>query len=321
MIAYCCSGIFFFSTQGASSKGVEKPFDIDDGDGDDYFLILDISLYLLYNNQSTIMMYYSTTLFIFLSVWKFMLHPAGAFTSITESSSGLVVSPSHQSLQRNRHQQRSSHHELLTPLTTFHSSSSFFNHDHYQQQQQHQQQHRSSTVLYNTRRSFLNDVVSTSTTAVSLFFNTAIMTGTLVPTIAAAATAEEEEQQQQQPDNLKTVQTPLYYILRVREATEQETRLIKSGKFKDVQRANVKLAVKFMVDNYRLNDNFIAASAFLTGDRRIKAGDIGQTVVQNLYTILEYFDASDVENIKVSGDCFDMFLFCVPYCIFIYIYI
>ena len=104
--------------------------------------------------------------------------------------------------------------------------------------------------------------------------------------------------------DIKSVQVPLYYILRVREATEQETRLIKSGKFKDVQRANVKLAVRFMVDNYRLNDNFIAASAFLTGDKKIKAVDLGQTVVQNLYTILEYFDSSDVENIKVSGNAF-----------------
>ena len=41
----------------------------------------------------------------------------------------------------------------------------------------------------------------------------------------------------------------LYTLLRVREATEQETRLIKSGKFKDIQRANIKLAVKFMVEN------------------------------------------------------------------------
>lgn len=99
---------------------------------------------------------------------------------------------------------------------------------------------------------------------------------------------------------IKSVQTPLYYILRVREATEQETRLIKSGKFKDLQRANVKLAVRFMIDNYRLNDNFIAASAFLSEEKKIKAVDIGQNVVQNLYTILEYFDSSDVENIKVS---------------------
>lgn len=93
----------------------------------------------------------------------------------------------------------------------------------------------------------------------------------------------------------------LYRILRVREATQQETRLIKTGKFKDLQRANVKLAVKFMLDNYRLGDAFIAASTYLEGgtQRRIEAGQVGQTAVQSLYTILEYFDSSDVQNIKV----------------------
>ena len=93
----------------------------------------------------------------------------------------------------------------------------------------------------------------------------------------------------------------LYRILRVKEAVQQETRLIKSGKFKDVQRANVKLAVKFMINNYRLNDAFVTASAYLeSNDRRLEAGQVGQAVVQNLYTILEYFDSSDVQNIKVS---------------------
>lgn len=160
-----------------------------------------------------------------------------------------------------------------------------------------------TTILHDTRRSFLNEIVSTATsttaTTAALIFSTAITTTTATGGIQPAFAAEEP--QGGNGGAQKTVQTPLYYILRVREATEQETRLIKSGKFKDVQRANVKLAVKFMVDNYRLNDNFIAASAFLTGDRRIKAGDIGQSVVQNLYTILEYFDASDVENIKVGS--------------------
>ena len=133
-----------------------------------------------------------------------------------------------------------------------------------------------------TRRTFFNAITSAAILAT-------------VATNAFPAFAEGEEEVV-----VKTVQTPLYNILRVREASEQESRLIKSGKFKDVQRANVKLAVKFMVENYRLNDNFIAASAYLTGDKRTKAGDIGQNVVQNLYTILEYFDASDVQNIKVS---------------------
>lgn len=93
----------------------------------------------------------------------------------------------------------------------------------------------------------------------------------------------------------------LYKILRVREATQQETRLIKSGKFKDIARQNVKLAVKFIVENYRLSDSFVAASAYLDGNqRRVEAGQVGQIAVQNLYTILEYFDAADVQNIKVG---------------------
>lgn len=94
----------------------------------------------------------------------------------------------------------------------------------------------------------------------------------------------------------------LYKIIRVKEATTQEARLIKTGKFKDVQRANVKLAVRFMLQNYRLNDAFVQASGFLPDtDRRLQAGQVGQSVVQNLQTILEYFDSSDVENIKVGS--------------------
>lgn len=95
----------------------------------------------------------------------------------------------------------------------------------------------------------------------------------------------------------------LYRILRVREATTMETRLIKSGKFKDLQRANIKLAVRFMVDNYRLNDAFLAASTYLDGtSRRLEASQLGQSATQNLITILEYFDASDVDNLKVMQD-------------------
>jgi hypothetical protein len=95
----------------------------------------------------------------------------------------------------------------------------------------------------------------------------------------------------------------LYKIIRVREATQQERRLIQTGKFKDIQRANVKLAVKFMVSNYRLADCVLGASAYLKGGNsaQMRAIDVGQTAVQNLQTILEYFDTSDVENIKVRG--------------------
>lgn len=161
---------------------------------------------------------------------------------------------------------------------------------------QSKQQQRSVSILAAQQTSSLDSQGDVSSTRRS-FFNeiSAALIFTSVTASSLPAFAEEEEEE------IRTVQTPLYYILRVREAAEQESRLIKSGKFKDVQRANVKLAVKFMIENYRLNDNFIAASGYLNGDKRIKAGEIGQTVVQNLYTILEYFDASDVQNIKVSS--------------------
>lgn len=151
---------------------------------------------------------------------------------------------------------------------------------------QRQQPHRSFNPLYImtsnddslSRRSWLQ------TTAI------AVAPVLLQTNIAHAATRE-------------PLSEVLYRILRVREATQQETRLIKTGKFKDVQRANVKLAVKFMVDNYRLNDAFVTASSYLEGSdsRRVEASQVGQTAVQNLYTILEYFDSADVQNLKVSA--------------------
>jgi len=100
-----------------------------------------------------------------------------------------------------------------------------------------------------------------------------------------------------------TVHESLYYVLRVREATDQETRLITTGRFKDQQRANVKLAVKFMVSNYRLSDNIVRSSAFIVDNtKRTRASEAGQAAVQNLFTILEYFDSADVQNIKVGSN-------------------
>jgi hypothetical protein len=93
----------------------------------------------------------------------------------------------------------------------------------------------------------------------------------------------------------------LYKIIRVREATQQERRLITTGKFKDKARQNVKLAVRFMIQNYELSDCVVGASAYLQGNSaQMRAIDSGQAAVQNLQTILEYFDSSDVENIKVG---------------------
>lgn len=129
-----------------------------------------------------------------------------------------------------------------------------------------------------SRRSFLETVLASSAVAVMIGSNPSWAT------------------------ELEGLESNLYKIVRVREATQQETRLIKTGKFKDKARGNVKLAIRFMIQNYRLSDNIVAASAYLKGGNSIKAIDVGQTAVQSLQTILDYFDSADVENIKVGKD-------------------
>jgi hypothetical protein len=143
-------------------------------------------------------------------------------------------------------------------------------------------------TVYTSRRSLM---FQSATFVLLLGFNN--------PKLAMAAAGEQAAQQP--TAQRKPLGDLIYTILRVREATSQESRLIRSGKFKDVQRANIKLAVKFMVQNYRLADTFIAACTYLDGtDRRLEAGQVGQAVVQNLVTITEYFDSSDVQNLKVK---------------------
>ena len=81
----------------------------------------------------------------------------------------------------------------------------------------------------------------------------------------------------------------LVLILRVKEATQQETRLITTGKYKELQRLNVKRAVKFMLDNYSLQDRFIAASTFAPLDQQQLATSYAQSSVEPLIQIIEYF--------------------------------
>lgn len=144
-----------------------------------------------------------------------------------------------------------------------------------------------------TRRSFLIDNAVGAASIIIL---------TTTPLVVRADDDDNTQSASQSSSSkIKPLPTYIYNVLRVREATEQETRLISTGKFKDVQRANVKLAVKFMINNYKLSDSIIAASSYLTGNSRVQASGVGQSAVQNLYTIIEYFDSSDVENIKVDS--------------------
>jgi hypothetical protein len=138
-----------------------------------------------------------------------------------------------------------------------------------------------------SRRSFANVIAATSL-------------ATIISS-PIAALAEDDDAAKSPSTKLQPLESYIYNILRVREATEQETRIINNKTFKDAQRANVKLAIKFILNNYKLSDSVIAASSYLSGSARVQASGVGQSAVQSLFTIIEYFDSSDVENIKVDA--------------------
>lgn len=96
----------------------------------------------------------------------------------------------------------------------------------------------------------------------------------------------------------------VYLILRVQEATQQEKRLVKSGKFRDLQRANVKYAIQLMLKNYAFQDAVNSASALVPQSKLIEASQTGRDAVEALQNVLEYFDASSRSlNVEtISGE-------------------
>jgi len=128
------------------------------------------------------------------------------------------------------------------------------------------------------------------------------------------------------PSRSKAVlQEQLVLILRVQEATGQETRLVSTGKYKELQRLNIKRAVKFMLDNYSLRDRFVTASAFAPLEQQQQATDYAQTAVESLIQILEYFpdklSANDLTSdqakfvlaaLKSTSKSIDAFLSLMP---------
>lgn len=126
-----------------------------------------------------------------------------------------------------------------------------------------------------------------------------------------------------------TLERSVYLILRVQEATQQETRLVTSGKFKDLQRANIKAAAKMMLRNYQFEDCVIKAATGVKDKSKIQeASDAGTAAVEALNQINEYFDASDnslqvnfvapdklkfiVKALKTSSDNIDRFMAYLP---------
>jgi len=89
--------------------------------------------------------------------------------------------------------------------------------------------------------------------------------------------------------NAAILNEQLVGILRVKEAASQETRLIKTGKYKELQRLNIKRAIKFMLDNYALRDRFVSASGYAPVDEQQEAFQYAQSAVESLIQIIEYF--------------------------------
>lgn len=92
------------------------------------------------------------------------------------------------------------------------------------------------------------------------------------------------------------LQPEVVLILRVQEATGQETRLVSTGKYKELQRLNIKRAINMMVDNYDLRDRFVRASAYAPIGQQQQALSYGNTAVEGLTQILEYFPDKLVAN-------------------------
>ena len=66
-------------------------------------------------------------------------------------------------------------------------------------------------------------------------------------------------------------------------------RAARARRAQELQRLNIKRAIKFMLDNYDLRDRFVTASAFAPLAQQQQATDYAQTAVESLIQILEYF--------------------------------
>eukprot|EP00633_Aureoumbra_lagunensis_P008840 CAMPEP_0197315530 /NCGR_PEP_ID=MMETSP0891-20130614/38643_1 /TAXON_ID=44058 ORGANISM="Aureoumbra lagunensis, Strain CCMP1510" /NCGR_SAMPLE_ID=MMETSP0891 /ASSEMBLY_ACC=CAM_ASM_000534 /LENGTH=241 /DNA_ID=CAMNT_0042804525 /DNA_START=74 /DNA_END=795 /DNA_ORIENTATION=+ len=106
----------------------------------------------------------------------------------------------------------------------------------------------------------------------------------------------------------------IYKILRVQEATQQEERLVRSGKFKDLQRSNIKFAITIILKNYSFLDSVNSAS--ILSANSFDASQAGRDAVEALQAVLEYFDSSST-SLKVetlSGDKLDFVLKALQTC-------
>jgi len=92
------------------------------------------------------------------------------------------------------------------------------------------------------------------------------------------------------------LQEELVGILRVQESCSQQTRLVKTGKFKELQRLNVKRAIRMMIDNSDMQSRFARATVYVDRADVPTATEAGNTAVEALTQIIEYFPQDLVAN-------------------------
>lgn len=122
--------------------------------------------------------------------------------------------------------------------------------------------------------------------------------GEVRPTLSETSTFDEYKDVKPVKDT-DPLKTALVTVIRVQESTLQEARLINTGNFKDLQRNNIKMATKMMVENTKINDVITKASAYADPSKVQAATERGRAAVQDLQVILDYFDEVDKE-VKVS---------------------
>eukprot|EP00440_Ansanella_granifera_P015979 gb/GFBE01017359.1/.p1 GENE.gb/GFBE01017359.1/~~gb/GFBE01017359.1/.p1 ORF type:complete len:263 (+),score=61.42 gb/GFBE01017359.1/:1-789(+) len=106
------------------------------------------------------------------------------------------------------------------------------------------------------------------------------------------------EAQVKRAEDPKKLEEAIYLISRVQEASVQQERLVTTGKFKDVQRNSITMALNMMLDNYRLSDQVVLASGYVQPTSNIvKASQAGNEAIDVLETAKEYFGTP----LKVSG--------------------
>lgn len=115
---------------------------------------------------------------------------------------------------------------------------------------------------------------------------------------AAGSDAPSAQFQAIKTNDPEKLQGALYLISRVQEATAQQERLVSTGKFKDVQRNNIKMAINMMLDNYRLGDQIVVASGYVEPSTSVmKASAAGNEAIDALETAKEYFN----KDLKVAA--------------------